>query len=341
MPDYTILRIQDFDDHSWQDYFDFVTILRDKYHYHLSYESPEAIREEFTAMCKTGMAGNLEMVCAHGAMCAELYYRIRNRATPRQAAFVDIEILGESIPDAMACLMASRFADWLESIEDSKAMTYARDRRLMKVAEQLGGDSLGLRNEFALKRENLNAELIAEWMNEISAQNPDLRMEYFHEPPSEYFEEHARVLTTLLRDMPRTGDPDGLFCQVTADEIARDVERRRNGGQGQNIVFLFNEAGSMIGLSTAGHGADSDKNMHQGMSGLLPDYRGRGLAKWLKAATLDSLTKRFPDWEVMHTSMHEGNDAIVHINDLLGFEKVSEGCEYTLYRDKLKEIAQS
>jgi mycothiol synthase len=59
--------------------------------------------------------------------------------------------------------------------------------------------------------------------------------------------------------------------------------------------------------------------VRQHLTGVLPAYRGRGLAKWLKAAMLQSIRERFPAALRVTTNNADENAPMLAINRALGF----------------------
>jgi RimJ/RimL family protein N-acetyltransferase len=65
-------------------------------------------------------------------------------------------------------------------------------------------------------------------------------------------------------------------------------------------------------------GAGTGDAQHYG-TGVLPEHRGRGLARWMKAAAIRHTRDRHPGVRGLRTDTADSNAAMRRVNDALGY----------------------
>ncbi|MCS4536354.1 GNAT family N-acetyltransferase [Corynebacterium sp. HS2168-gen11] len=141
-------------------------------------------------------------------------------------------------------------------------------------------------------------------------------------PPKAWVPEMIDLLDQLSFDVP-TGalavDPQPWSLQrlVDADNIA---QLRRN--ETFTVALLHNDR--LIGYSGASRRHDALENIaEQGATIIERAYRGRGLGQLLKNYAVKEIQQHWPTVEKLYTSMSSENNAILAINDTLGFQTQS------------------
>jgi GNAT superfamily N-acetyltransferase len=75
--------------------------------------------------------------------------------------------------------------------------------------------------------------------------------------------------------------------------------------------------------------------LRQDMTGVFPQYRNKGLGRWLKAAMLDKVLKERPQVKYVRTGNADSNAAMLKINTALGFKPYMAD---TLWQVELQKV---
>jgi len=103
-------------------------------------------------------------------------------------------------------------------------------------------------------------------------------------------------------------------------EARRDQERRYERLGWRWITLITREPrGVLSGMTDILYDPSHGELVRQNFTGVLPAYRGRGIAKWLKASMLHLVRRRFPAALQLTTTNADGNTPMLAINHQLGF----------------------
>ena len=75
----------------------------------------------------------------------------------------------------------------------------------------------------------------------------------------------------------------------------------------------------------------------QGMTGVFPEYRNRGLGRWLKAEMLDRILTKRPQARFVRTGNADMNAPMMKINNELGFKPYIAECVWQVETEKVAE----
>jgi GNAT superfamily N-acetyltransferase len=79
----------------------------------------------------------------------------------------------------------------------------------------------------------------------------------------------------------------------------------------------------------------------QGDTGVWPEYRNRGLGKWLKAAMLEKVLRERAEVRFVRTGNAQSNAPMLRINGLLGFKPYREIKHWQVAVDQVREYLDS
>lgn len=104
----------------------------------------------------------------------------------------------------------------------------------------------------------------------------------------------------------------------------------RRGDLLHTAAVLDGADGSVVGFSELVVPGDGlGDGQHYGTA-VLPEHRGRGLARWMKAATVAGVRKRHPRLAGLLTDTADSNAPMLAVNDALGYVPTHKAVEYQL-----------
>ena len=107
------------------------------------------------------------------------------------------------------------------------------------------------------------------------------------------------------------------------------------GSQRWTFFIMDRATGKFGGYTETIWNPNRPEVMGQGMTGVFPQYRNKGLGRWLKAVMLDKVLKERPQVKYVRTGNADSNAAMLKINTELGFETYMAD---TLWQVELQKV---
>ena len=191
--------------------------------------------------------------------------------------------------------------------------------------------------ESRLRLSDVDWPTLERWVAEGQARNPRTRLEVYEGPiPEAMRPEYAPQLSAILNTIPFEGLDHGDVV-ITPDVMREFAARMAVTGEVQHTVLAREPDGDMSGLTDVGWAPYHRELIYQWFTGVRPDARGRGLGKWIKAAMLLHLRKRYPDVLWISTDNAGSNAPMLKINRAMGFKTYRQGTAYQITRDNLEK----
>ena len=260
----------------------------------------------------------------------------RNIGEPEQALFCSLDADYDRIPLEFNRIVAGELIRLLKAYELTELYYMGECQRTVEPAECWMGKRLNIVTRFQLERDKANNDLINQWLHDFPIKFPSLRLE-FHDPiPDSYIERFTELLTQFFREMPDENN-HCLDFHITP-EIFRMHDKWRRENNRTLYIYTIHDGDKMIGLTNAMIVKHDTTGVFQAMTGVISEYRGKGLSKWLKAALFRKIGEDFPDNKYMMTVMRAVNYPIQAVNAQLGYKLISEGAEYSITLENLKKF---
>ncbi|MFF1720651.1 GNAT family N-acetyltransferase [Streptomyces sviceus] len=144
--------------------------------------------------------------------------------------------------------------------------------------------------------------------------------------PAQSFAHSRRAMD----DMPMEGMDFGRVVR-DVERVVAAAEAVAQRGELLHTVAVLDEAdGSVVGFSELVVPGDGSGDGHHYGTAVLPGHRGRGLARWMKAAAISHALERHPGLAGLRTDTADSNKPMLAVNDCLGYVPTHKALEYQL-----------
>ncbi|MFJ1969855.1 GNAT family N-acetyltransferase [Streptomyces sp. NPDC087903] len=133
-----------------------------------------------------------------------------------------------------------------------------------------------------------------------------------------------------MDDMPMEGTDYGTIVWDVERVLAAAEAVAKRGESLHTVAAVSTADGSVVGFSELVVPGDGlGDGQHYGTA-VLPEHRGHGLARWMKAASIRRAHERHPALAGLRTDTAESNAPMLAVNDALGYVPTHRAAEYQL-----------
>ena len=172
-----------------------------------------------------------------------------------------------------------------------------------------------------LEMQNLNTQLVNEWLQKGRRHAASFALGFWEsEYPPEYVAEMAEV-----KHVMNSAPTDNLELEEfgwTVDDLRQEEDSlRRRGIQRWTLHLRHRGSGQIAGFTEVFFHAAHPAILEQGHTAVVPQFRNRGLAQWLKGEMLQRIVAQHPEVKIIRTVNASSNLSMIRINQRLGFRR--------------------
>lgn len=133
-----------------------------------------------------------------------------------------------------------------------------------------------------------------------------------------------------MDDMPMEGTDYGTVVWDVERVVAAAEAVARRGELLHTVAAVDTANGSVVGFSELVVPGDGRGDGQHYGTAVLPAHRGRGLARWMKAASIRRARERHPELAGLLTDTANSNAPMLAVNEALGYVPTHKAVEYQL-----------
>ena len=178
-----------------------------------------------------------------------------------------------------------------------------------------------------LRLARVDRSMVERWIADAGGRRQGYTLDVVDGPFPDALRGDAARLHHIMQTQPRD-DLDVGDVLITEADVAELDAALVEAGRERWTILVRDPGGRCVGGTEVTFEPWEPSTALQQNTGIDPEHRGLGLAKWCKAAMLERIRVERPEVERVRTGNAFSNAAMLAINDALGFEVINTITEW-------------
>ena len=182
----------------------------------------------------------------------------------------------------------------------------------------------------------LNYDAVRQWQERAQPLLREFELGLWVGPYPEVDLEAIAQLHAVMNTAPR-GESEVEDWIFTVEELRQIEESMRQRRVERWTMFVRERSTrNLAGYTEVNWSPLRPETLEQEDTGVFPEYRGRGLGSWLKAAMIEKVLRERPEVKRIRTGNAQSNAPMLAINFQLGFKPVASDYNWQVGLDKVQ-----
>jgi GNAT superfamily N-acetyltransferase len=187
-----------------------------------------------------------------------------------------------------------------------------------------------------LELREMNRDLIHEWLDNAEALQSEFELGFWvGKYPQRELETMTKMREVIGNSMPRdeTEQEDDVYTVERVREWQESIEQR--GIELWTAYVRERSTRRIAGYTELAWKSEHPEDLEQWDTGVLHEYRNRGIGRWLKAALIDRVQHERPQVQQVRTGNSSTNASMLRINHEMGFKPYQTTFAWQISLDKM------
>jgi mycothiol synthase len=187
----------------------------------------------------------------------------------------------------------------------------------------------------------LDQGLLARWLADAQQNNKQFELGFWDGAYPEDKLQAVAELYELVNQVP-VDDLQVEDMHFSPAQLRLAEKNLFSQGTERWTFYLMDRAmGKFAGYTDTEWNPNRPELLTQAMTGVFPEYRNKGLGRWLKAVMLDKILKERPQVKYIRSYNADSNAAMLKINNALGFKPYTVETLWQVETQKVQDYLQA